>query len=112
MALGVNAHVNNDIPQALLDAGAKQAYYEDYKAVNRIIAGALDEVLISLQPARSWPDPGNAVVRPVYKPAMSILIRRWRADAWKMSQRLRKHQLAINELESKAQAKTRLVGLL
>ena len=49
MALGVNAHVNNDLAQVLLAANVPEEFKADYDKVNDIIGESLREVVMSLQ---------------------------------------------------------------
>jgi hypothetical protein len=81
MALGVNAHVNNDIAQVLKDCGADDRHERDFYRVNRIIKDSLREATGSFNEGRFY-GPHRALLKPAYHAAMSTLIVRWRHKAW------------------------------
>lgn len=83
MALGVNAHVNNDIAQVLVDSKAKKEYYKDYLQINNIIGESLNEVIDSLPDDKILFGPKNFIMRPIYTLVMNVLIFYWRKRAWK-----------------------------
>lgn len=102
ISLGVNAHVNHDIPLVLRDLQADGRQLRDYRYVNAIISQALGEVLQTL-PAESgrlrWQ---RQIARPFYKTAMNVLIRLWRKQAWQHYLKLEQGTYAQRRLESLA----------
>lgn len=92
MALGVNAHVNNDIPQVLLDCHTDTQHRADYNRVNAIIASSLDEIL-------------DGFKRP-------MLVRIWRWTAWHKFRRLEQGGTSVKELEHTAESTGRVVSKL
>jgi hypothetical protein len=102
MALGVNAHVNNDIPQVLKDCGARLEHYPDYKKVNEIIRDSIDEVIESLDKDTHLLNPKQKLLKPVYKSSMNVLIRLWRRQAWTKFVRLQRQELRIIDIERSA----------
>lgn len=112
MALGVNAHVNNDIPLVLQDVGAKESNYQDYQRVNDIIIASIYETINALDDDSGLIGPRRAILKPFYKVIMSVLIKWWRRKAWLHFQRIRKGTLRHKELELYAARIGRLLTLL
>ncbi len=102
MALGVNAHVNNDIPLALLDCGAKARHHDDYHRVNGIIEVSLAEVIEELDAAGNLADPKRSLLTPPYKVVMKQLIKTWRDNAWQSFESLKRQQLSVDDIEQAA----------
>lgn len=102
MALGVNAHVNNDIALTLRDCDASARHREDYHKVNDIIEASLGEVIDELDAAGKLIDPKRAVLTPVYKLAMGQLIRVWRGKAWHSFERLKSRRTSVGDIERSA----------
>lgn len=95
MALGVNAHVNNDIPQVLLETSATDANRPDYRLVNQVIKEALSEVLSKVQPH-------HPRLHRLYRPVMNVLIRLWRYTAWHHFEHLAHQRLSVGQIEKRA----------
>jgi hypothetical protein len=102
MALGVNAHVNNDIPQVLKDCSASHTYRADYNLVNSIISDSIEEVLQSLDHDTAPLSPKRTVLVPAYGVTMKTLIKRWRKRAWNNFLALQGGSLSEDELEQQA----------
>lgn len=77
LALGVNAHVNNDLGLSLFDVVKETDFKTDFDRVNPVIYNSLDEVIDETR------------LNGFYKPFMKLLIRHWRYNAWKNYQGLR-----------------------
>lgn len=112
MALGVNAHVNNDIAQALLDSKAQKMHYKDYLKVNDIIIDSIKEVIDSLPGNTKFYGPKNTLLRPMYKLLMGFLIKRWRRKAWKKYLSLKSDSHYVRTIERDAAFKARLLAHL
>lgn len=95
LALGVNAHVNNDIPQALADSGFKPLYKKDYFMVNRIIDSTVNEVLGDLEVRHS-------LSRLYYRSGMHLTIRLWRRNSWLKAGRLLSKTISVPRIERRA----------
>lgn len=102
MALGVNAHVNNDIPQVLKDCEAKKTYHADYYKVNKIIGSSIDEVVDAFDEDSSITGPKRPLLRPAYKLTMSNLIKVWRRNAWRKFEDLRDGNISVSNIEQDA----------
>lgn len=89
LALGVNAHVNNDLGLSLFEIVKRKNYKGDFNKVNKIISDSLDEVIA-------------AVRIKVYKPFMDILIKRWRQKAWNNFINLKEQTAIKNSIEEDA----------
>lgn len=114
MALGVNAHVNNDIAQVLYDLNAQKHHYSDYKKINNIIKESIYEVINKLddKPGRYLLNPKRNLFRKLYRPLMSLLIRSWRYRAWRNYRLMKRSNTSVEELERQAYIKsTRLTRL-
>lgn len=70
LALGVNAHVNNDLGLALFDSIKNTTFKNDFDKVNAIIFESLEEVIKTVH------------LSVLYKPFMGFLIYHWRKHAW------------------------------
>jgi hypothetical protein len=102
MALGVNAHVNNDIPQVLRDCGAGYEHYADYLRVNGIIRASLGEVIGLFKDTGSLLNPNKRLQRPAFLLGMGFLVKLWRGSAWHKFQKLRHEKTAVPRIESRA----------
>ncbi len=103
MSLGVNAHVNNDIPQVLVDTKASGIHLADYNLVNDIIKDSIYEVIeASLRRHNGLVNPKNALLKPVFKKSMDIIVPRWRDKAWQHFQALQSGKTTVAEIEDYA----------
>ena len=109
MSLGINAHINNDIPFALRDSGAGRQHRADYDLINTIILNSIYEVLDSLEPSRSMIGARKRRVRPIYKLAMYFLAQRWRRKAWDHYKMLDVGSVSAAKIESRATLKARWI---
>ena len=103
MALGVNAHVNNDIPLVLWKLQVGDKHYKDYMRVNKIIGNSILEVMDGLgKRSRSlWST--RPLVKFVYKPVMKLGISIWRYNAWRKYLRLKNGTMTKHSVEYRAQ---------
>jgi hypothetical protein len=91
LALGVNAHVNNDLGLSVFDVVKHEDYKNDFEKINIIIYQSLDEVL-------------TACNLPVYyKPFMNFLIHRWRQNAWDNYVQLKNKTKTKKQIENQAE---------
>ncbi|MBA3724179.1 MAG: hypothetical protein H0W89_04815 [Candidatus Levybacteria bacterium] len=70
LALGVNAHVINDLGLALNDVVKDQSFKKDFNRVNKIIFGSITEIMQYCK------------ISKIYSPFMQVLIWHWRKKAW------------------------------
>lgn len=112
LALGVNAHVNNDIPQVLNDTLAQDKHYEDFTVVNEIIGSSLDQALDDIHGSESPLNPDHPILRPAYKITMKRLIKKWRQNAWDSYKQLSAGTLSIKSVEDDARATAQKLLLL
>lgn len=106
MALGVNVHVNNDIPQVLLDCRATGKHYEDYLVINGIIGSSLEEVIDELDDDARLTNPKTPVLNPAYKLVMKKMVKEWRQDTWNKYEDLQNQGISVKEIEQAAYKKT------
>jgi hypothetical protein len=109
MALGVNAHVNNDIAQVLRDTEPSDEVRRDYNLINSIIASSIDEVIDELSEETNRFGPRNMLLRPLYKIIMHILIIVWRTTAWNNYKKLTSAKISVSDIEMKAVRTARLL---
>lgn len=102
MALGVNAHVNNDIPQVLRDCRAKARHYPDFKLVNDIISSSIYETINTLSSDTALISPQRPLLRRPYKLVMSQVVKLWRAVAWHKYKKYTRGSLTLAQLEKTA----------
>lgn len=93
MVLGVNAHVNNDIPQVLFEVDATGKHWPDYHFVNNVIKNSIDQVILELDDYKQLYSPKNSYLKPVYKVLMHVFIRIFRRLAWRNYKRLKKGEV-------------------
>jgi hypothetical protein len=83
MALGVNAHVNNDLAMALNDVIKVSQYENEYNKINNIIFESLDEVISGLNEKNFIYKIMYGNTQSLYFPILRKIITQWRANAWK-----------------------------
>ncbi len=79
--MGVNAHVNNDLPLSL-NATASDNFYIDFLKVNQIISKILNEVILSLNEKSFYLKFTQKIFLPIYSFVLILLIKNWRNNAW------------------------------
>lgn len=102
LALGVNAHVNNDIPQVLLQCKSTTAYKNDYILINGIIGSTLYSVINHLDRYAAPISPKTRAIRPLYALGMRVTIRLWRGNAWRAFEHLNFGQSNVDLIEKRA----------
>lgn len=104
MALGVNAHVNNDISLVLHDCNATKMHYQDYIKINDIITQSIFEVLDNLDKHRvaKVVPVQQKIIKYLCKPVLSLIIRRWRHNAWKHYIQMQQQDKNTQDIESYA----------
>ncbi len=99
LLLGINAHINYDLPLALCDcmrdewhtadANARQHRYEDHEMVNHIIAETIDAVQNNIIEPRSIVMAViDRLMGRVDEWLLAKLIRSWRTDVWHVAVQL------------------------
>lgn len=99
LLLGVNAHINYDLPLALYDCLAeswsqltethKQTLKEDHELVNKIIAQTIDSVQDSIVNPSSWSMAAlDLIMCRVDEWLLSKLISSWRNEVWEVNLQL------------------------
>jgi hypothetical protein len=107
MALGVNAHVNNDLPQTLYDtlkdlpAEKVAAYKEDFTKINEVIADQLPLVIQSLQENKIIGYLQNNTLN-TYRWLLKLIIVQWRTNAWRNFEQLQKSTITKAKIEKDA----------
>lgn len=103
MALGVNAHVNNDLAQTLLAAKAPEEFKDDYDRVNGIIFESLREVVWSLKENSKLIVFIEKSLFVIYAHFLNIIIGRWRENAWQNFLLLKEGKKDIAAIEKEAE---------
>jgi hypothetical protein len=89
LLLGINAHVNYDLPQTVASIGSSSgdfdAVHRDFDAVNDILASTLSDVLRELDPVSRWT---NTVASLGGGKLFNFSLRAARAQAWRAGTRL------------------------
>jgi hypothetical protein len=101
MALGVNAHVNNDLPLTLYEVDPQDAYRKDYDLVNTIIDQSIEEVVNSFSEQQRYLEITKNNSK-LYYGFLSLLIQKWRIGAWDNYQKLKLGSTSQKEIEQKA----------
>jgi hypothetical protein len=112
MALGVNAHINNDIPQVLLQTKANNKHTRDYLFVNSIIWASLDEVINDLDVDQRLLSPKTRILKPLYKLSMRWLVVVLRWLAWRNFTLLKAGKIKRQNIEIRAKRIARIINAL
>lgn len=112
MVLGVNAHINNDIPQVLLKVGARGKHERDYYFVNQIIKRSMDEVIAKLENSDHLVSPKTTALRPLYKLFMRCLVILFRRLAWRNFRLLKRGKIQRYLIELRSNRIARLIMVL
>lgn len=102
MALGVNAHVNNDIPQVLMDQSASEENLSDYLKVNAIIKNEVADALAKIGERAPVFKLAEQTAAPIYRKFMKTIIVRWRANAWRQFLKMAGGKQVKADVERKA----------
>ena len=114
MLLGINAHVQNDMPFVLAALGTKTrrgvSRKADHDRANEVLADAYQEVVDTVE--RRY-DPSVGLTNPDGVPADDVagltVVRHWREDVWRNAERLiatrrnpAAHRAVVDEIEDNA----------
>ncbi len=103
LTLGVNAHINHDLPLALAESDPLTE--EDYHRIGEIIDQSVQEVIRKVYP--------NAPIRRwmvlLATPLISRLIKSWRHQAWQSYQALKSDHLTESELDRRTTSKAKKI---
>lgn len=102
MALGVNAHVNNDLALALYDADFGSQYKNDYLKVNTIIFKTIKQVVESFTEMNPIINQIKNNSVQLYSPILYLLIKNWRLNAWNNFEKLKQGTITKNQIENKS----------
>ncbi|MDQ3099265.1 MAG: DUF5995 family protein [bacterium] len=100
MAIGVNAHVNNDLPLSLSDMDKNN--YQDYLKINHVISNAIPEVISSIKEKNIVIENIENNLLFVYKPFLAFLIKKWRHSAWQQYALLKENRIVKSQIEIRA----------
>lgn len=104
MAMGVNAHVNNDLGMALYDGLNHDRFKADFEKVNDIIRTCLKEVVLLLREDSKVINGLKNTFEEVYAYFLNFLIADWRGNAWNNYQKLRHSSGSRTSIELSALA--------
>ncbi len=104
LALGVNAHVRNDLPQALRDLEVGQSDYPDFRSIGRLIGRNTAQII---EAARISLGPFN----PVVGAGMIVILTYWRRRAWQDAGALAGGRRTTAQIEASASRSARLLRL-
>lgn len=110
MALGVNAHVNHDLPRVLAEIAGDDNFETDFLAINEIIRASLDEVITSLHETNGLIDAAEHQLKHQYEFLLQDLIQSWRTTAWQQSRALRAGLLPLRAVTRRATQIARLLA--
>lgn len=109
MALGVNAHVNNDLPQSLFET-MNNADNEDYEKINSVINESIPMVIKDLYETNTFIYRAEQVCLPLYHVLLQMIIKNWRSEAWKNYQKLDKKATDTIDIEFAAEKKAQALA--
>lgn len=110
MAVGVNAHVNNDLPQTLHDVMNGDLFQKDFLLVNTIIAECLREVVLSLHEKSHLLNTSKNVFENEYALFLNGIIQKWRETAWNNYIGLHNKQISKETIETQAAKKATILA--
>lgn len=110
--LGVNAHINNDIPQVLYETSAGDEHIRDYYSVNAIIQQSIDEVLYKLEDSKQLLNPKRRLLRPFYKAMLFGLVVMFRRLAWRNFRLLERGKIQRYRIELRSKRAAQFIRLL
>jgi hypothetical protein len=102
MALGVNAHVNNDLGLTLRDIIISEDYLPEYNKINPLIYSSIDTVVNSLNENSRPIDFIEKKLKIIYFPVLRKIISEWREDAWDDYVALKKKTTTTSKIEKDA----------
>lgn len=82
MGLGVNAHVNHDLPFTLRNADLGPSYLSDFNKINGILFQQIPSVVHSFKEKNPQLEFIKNKTASIYRYGLIIIIRSWRANAW------------------------------
>jgi len=97
LLLGMNAHINLDLPVAsarILDRHDPEGFESDFHAVNDLLAALIDEVQDEIATAGLWMKVADVLGGPVDEALCSLFLSRARSSAWGRAQALHAHEPA------------------
>lgn len=110
MALGVNAHVNNDLALTLYDIKVND--YHDYLKINDVIAQSISSVVLSFHEKSPAIEYCKNNLRDIYRLILVIIIRKWRKEAWNNYKILNNHSGYKYEIELNAARIAKILSIL
>ncbi|CAN5182694.1 hypothetical protein BH09PAT2_BH09PAT2_07940 [soil metagenome] len=105
MAMGVNAHVNNDLPQTLHDVMKGNICKEDYEYINDIIGYSISEVVDALDEKNVFLHLSEHLGTLFYTQFLKYIICKWRSRAWNQYIDLNNGLIFVDAVEKEAQKK-------
>lgn len=111
MALGINAHVNNDLAQTLYQCNFGNPYKSDFTKVNQIINKQIARVINDLNDNQL---PFSVIQKfpALYFKSLQIVITMWRQKAWNNYILLLKNKKTPKNIENQAEQIANLLLLL
>lgn len=91
LLLGMNAHINLDLPIAsakILDYHDPEGFKADFHAVNDLLAALIDEIQDEIATAGLWMKVVDVLGGPVDEALCSLFLSRARSSAWQRAQTL------------------------
>lgn len=103
MALGINAHVNNDLAFSLYEVLKNNDFAADYYKVNHIIHNSLFEVIAAVTEKLPRIEKTKNKLKLPYSLYMDIIIKKWRNNAWNNYKYLKNNKKNKQTIEQNAQ---------
>jgi Family of unknown function (DUF5995) len=101
MALGVNAHVNNDLPQTVFDVGYGSSYKSDFDKVNNVIQAQIPQIIDSLSNSHPYLVLYSHYPH-LYRLVLNQIIAQWRSKAWSQYTSLMQGKVSRQKIEKSA----------
>lgn len=95
--LGVNAHINTDLYQAIVDL--KYNHVGDFFLVNKILKEVAPDVLKFLAFEKDLVGVGGLIFKDLIRAQLENTILKWRADAWKNARQTNQQNYKSNLLQ-------------
>ncbi|MEI7603506.1 MAG: DUF5995 family protein [bacterium] len=103
LILGMNAHINSDYIYTLNDVHKDGSFLTDYEKVNDIISESINEIVLQTADKDIIENDYSKKTNISYSLFFNIIVKRWRAEAWKNYLNYKKKLIGEKDIESSAE---------
>ena len=107
LAIGANAHINNDLAFALEKTIKNEDFYSDYQKIGQALELSLNEVISSTTPRFI-----DKQLLGINKSIIKFLLKEWRRASWRNYINLRAENIIASKIETAASKKAYTIFIL